>query len=104
MSEHKDNRRANGQFKKGYKPPTAWVKGESGNLNGRRGSLKDILDNIGDELDGNGMTNREAIMRTVVKMARRGDMKAIHFLADRSEGKALERVEQHITNDEIIIE
>lgn len=97
-------RRSNGQFVKGNKEGVKFAKGNNANPNGRRGSLKDILDNIGDELDDKGMSNREAIMRKVVQMARRGDMKAIYFLADRSEGKALERVEQHITKDEIIIE
>jgi len=43
-------------------------------------------------------------MRKVTAMAKRGDMKAVQFIADRSEGKALERVEQHVTKDEIVIE
>ena len=104
MSEQKAIRRANGQFKPGYKPPTAWEKGVSGNLDGRRGSLKDILDTIGDEVDDKGISTREQIMRKVTTMAKRGDMKAVQFIADRSEGRALERIEQHVTKDEIIIE
>jgi RNA-binding protein YhbY len=91
MSEQKAIRRANGQFKPGYKPPTAWEKGESGNLNGRRGSLKDILDTIGDEVDDKGISTREQIMRKVTTMAKRGDMKAIaDELARRLGAKVLD--------------
>ena len=104
MAKQNGNRKANGQFKPGYTPPTAWIKGQSGNLNGRRGSLKDIIDEIGDEVDDKGVSNREQIMRKVTMMAKRGDMKAVAFIADRTEGKAREYVEQKIIKDEIIIE
>ena len=104
MSEQTANKRANGQFAKGNKLGNRWKKGESGNPNGRRGSLKDIIDKIGDEKDQEGLTKREKVMSKVWSMAMRGDMKAIHFLADRAEGKAKEYIEQKITKDELIVE
>jgi len=104
MAEATVNRRANGQFTKGNSAGVQFKPGNKANPNGRRGSLKDILDTIGDEVDDKGVSNREQIMRKVTAMAKRGDMKAVQFIADRSEGKALERVEQHVTKDEIVIE
>jgi len=104
MSEQTANKQSNGQFAKGNTLGNRWKKGESGNLNGRRGSLKDILDLIGDEKDQEGITNREKVMKKVFMMAMRGDMKAIQFLADRVEGKAKEYIEQKIIKDELIVE
>ena len=101
MAEQNGNRKANGQFKPGYTPSTAWIKGQSGNPNGRRGSLKDIIDEIGDEVDDKGISNREQIMRKVMMMARRGDMKAVTFLADRTEGKAKEFRETTVKTEPI---
>lgn len=104
MSEQTKNRRANGKFATGNTLGKRWKKGQSGNPNGRRGSLKDIIDKIGDEKDQEGLSKREKVMKKVWSMAMRGDMKAIQFLADRAEGKAKEYIEQKITKDELIVE
>ena len=104
MAKQEVKRRSNGTFKSSGNPLTQFKPGESGNLNGRRGSLKDIIDEIGDEVDDKGVSNREQIMRKVTMMAKRGDMKAVAFIADRTEGRAREYIEQKIIKDEIIIE
>ena len=87
---------------KGFKP------GVSGNPNGRpKGiqSIPDILRKIGDE-DGtvDGKSKLDVIMYMVFSFALEGKPWAVQFIADRTEGRALERVEQHVTKDEIIIE
>jgi hypothetical protein len=92
------NREANGQFKPGV----------SGNPNGRpKGvqSIPDILRKIGEE-DGtvDGKSKLDVIMYMVFSYALEGKPWAVQFIADRTEGRALERVEQHVTKDEIIIE
>ena len=93
-----NNRRSNGQFKSGV----------SGNPNGRpKGSqsIPDILRKIGDE-EGttDGKSKLDVVMYKVFQYALEGKSWAVQFIADRTEGQALERVEQHVTKDEIIIE
>ena len=80
----------NGQFKKGHKPATMWKKGQSGNLNGRRGALADIINKVWDEEDESGLTKKEKMVRRVLSMAMNGSMSAVTYLSDRSEGKAKE--------------
>ena len=90
MSKQKENRRLNGQFKKGHKPATMWKKGQSGNPNGRRGALADIINKVWDEEDESGLTKKEKMVRRVLSMAMNGSMSAVTYLSDRSEGKAKE--------------
>lgn len=104
MSKTTANRRSNGQFGKGNTIGTKFKPGNNANPNGRRGSLKDIIDQIGDELDHEGISKREKVMSKVWSMAIRGDMKAVQFLADRAEGRAKEYIEQKITKDRVIVE
>ena len=68
-------------------------------------SIPDILRKIGDE-DGtvDGKSKLDVIMYMVFSYALEGKPWAVQFIADRTEGRALERVEQHVTKDEIIIE
>ena len=80
----------NGQFKKGHKPATMWKKGQSGNPNGRRGALADIINRVWDEEDESGLTKKEKMVRRVLSMAMNGSMSAVTYLSDRSEGKAKE--------------
>jgi hypothetical protein len=93
MTKHKESRRANGQFKKGHKPQTMWKKGQSGNLNGRRGALADIIKKVWDEEDDTGLTKKEKMVRRVLSMAMNGSMSAVSYLSDRAEGKAKETKE-----------
>ena len=68
--------------------------------------IPDILRSILQEKIGEGekITRLEAILKKVVKMAYDGDHWAIDFLADRTEGKAVETVRTQVLKDELIIE
>jgi len=85
-----------------------WKPGQSGNPKGRpKGakSLNDLLRKIGDEkLEGTDLTKREAVMRKVYKLAYEGKPWAVQFIADRTEGKAVETVRTQEVKDELIIE
>jgi len=74
-------------------------KGKSGNPNGRPKTNKTIaecLRRIGDEAlpSDKSMTKLEAIMRKVYKIASEGDAWAVNFIADRTEGKPKQIIEQ----------
>lgn len=82
-----ENREENGQFKPGL----------SGNPSGRPPKIKcipDILLSIGEEeidtKEGN-ISKLEAVLRMVFKKAFEGQNWAVQFIADRTEGKAVER-------------
>ena len=89
---------------KGFMP------GQSGNPGGRpkKGSaIADILNEIGSEtveLNGQTITKREAVLRKVYAEAVKGNNWAVQFIADRTEGKAIDRIIQQEVKDEIIIE
>ena len=111
-----NNRNEDGTFKSGV----------SGNPNGRpKGStsIADILRKIGEEeipaelssqvltlfgsLDNNELKNMkmtEGLLRLVFMYAIRGKHWAVQFIADRTEGKPREFVEQMIIKDELIVE
>ena len=97
--ENGDNRNNKGQFVAGN---TASV--GKGRPKGSQ-SIPDILRKIGDE-EGttDGKSKLDVVMYKVFQYALQGKSWAVQFIADRTEGKALERVEQHVTKDEIIIE
>ena len=87
---------------KGFKP------GVSGNPNGRpKGiqSIPDILRKIGDEEGtADGKSKLDVIMNKVFQFALEGKPWAVQFIADRTEGKAKEFIEQKIIKDEVIVE
>ena len=111
-----NNRNEDGTFKSGV----------SGNPNGRpKGStsIADILRKIGEEeipaelssqvqslfgsLDSNelkDMKMTEGLLRLVFMYAIRGKPWAVQFIADRTEGKPREFIEQKIIKDELIVE
>jgi len=68
-------------------------------------SIPDILKKIGDE-EGtqDGKTKLDVIMYKVFQFALEGKPWAVQFIADRTEGKALERVQTQEVHDELIIE
>ena len=83
-------------------------KGRSGNPKGRpkKGSaIADILNKIGDETivikDGKEMTKREALLRKVYERAFKGESWAVHFIADRTEGKPKQEI--GFGDDDLII-
>jgi hypothetical protein len=74
---------------------TRWKPGQSGNPSGRPKKLH-ITVAIRAELERegpDGIPNDEAIARVLVELARAGNMDAIREIADRTEGKARQRVE-----------
>lgn len=80
-------------------------KGEVRNPNGRpkKGTaIADILNKLLDTPKDN-KTRREIILDKVLTMAENGEMAAINFIADRTEGKALERIVTQETDELIII-
>ena len=96
-------RRANGQFKTSGNPKTQFKKGEVANPNGRRGSLADIINSMGDELQDNGKTKREQMVYKAFQMAHNGSISAMHYLSDRGEGKVKE-IQEITHKDSLIIE
>lgn len=80
-----ENRNSDGTFKKGV----------SGNLNGRpKGSqsIPDILKKIGfEEGTKEGHSKLEVVLRKVFHYALQGKSWAVEFIANRTEGKAVER-------------
>ena len=83
-------------------------KGEPGrNPNGRpkkTHAISDILNKIGDKKYNQDSTYREAMLLQAYKLAIAGDAAARNFIADRTEGKAIERILQEQVDGEIIIE
>lgn len=85
--------------KKGFQP------GQSGNPKGRpkdKKAIAGVLRLIGDEkidTKGGTITKLEAVMRTVYKHAALGEAWAINFIADRTEGKPKQTIEQDIIGD-----
>jgi hypothetical protein len=88
-----ENRRPDGKFAKGNNLGKRFKKGQSGNPNGRRGALADIINRVWDEQDESGLTQKEKMVRRVLSMAMNGSMNAVTYLSDRAEGKAKETKE-----------
>ncbi len=75
---------------------TRWKPGQSGNPSGRPKKLH-ITDALRAELERtgpDGVPNDTAIARVLVEIARAGNLEAIREIADRTEGKARQRIEQ----------
>ena len=90
MSKTTENRRANGQFAKGNSIGVQFKPVNTANPNGRRGALADIINEVFEEEDVDGKTNKERMIRKVYRMAMNGSLGAVSYLSDRSEGKAKE--------------
>ena len=90
MSKQADNRASNGQFKKGNQVGKRWEKGESGNPKGRRNAYTDLIKDMS-FTKSNGKERREVILSKLFQLAERGDLRAIQFIIERLEGKAIER-------------
>jgi hypothetical protein len=96
-------RRSNGQFAKGNKEGKKFEPKNNANPNGRRGALADIINSYGDELQEDGVTNREKMIHKAYQMAHRGSISAMHYLSDRGEGKVKE-IQEITHKDSLIIE
>ena len=78
-------------------------KGQSGNPKGRpkKGhAIADILNEIGEEkvtVNGLETTKKRVVLMKVYAEALKGQNWAVHFIADRTEGKAVEKIEVNDT-------
>jgi len=67
-----------------------WKKGQSGNPKGRPKKpycIADILSAISKEVSEGNVTKLESLLREVYNHALKGELWAVHFIADRLEGK-----------------
>ena len=93
MSKPNGQHKPNGQFANGNSLGIKFKKGVSGNPNGRRNAYTDLIKDfsflkIGEK------ERREVVVSKLFQMAERGDLRAIQFIIERLEGKALERQER----------
>ncbi len=93
MSKPNGQHKPNGQFANGNSLGKKFKKGVSGNPNGRRNAYTDLIKDfsflkIGEK------ERREVVVSKLFQMAERGDLRAIQFIIERLEGKALERQER----------
>jgi len=77
-----------------------WKKGESGNPNGRRNAYSDLIRDFSFQKV-NDRERRDVIIGKLFQLAERGDLRAIQFIVERLEGKALERQERTNKNEPI---
>ena len=68
-----------------------WKKGQSGNPNGRKPKGQTLTDVLGDKLD------PSALADVLIKMAQEGDLGALKTIYDRVDGKAIETINQNVT-------
>ncbi len=98
-------RGANGQFVPGNKigKDTRFKENNNANPNGRNGALADIIKDVFAEVEPDGKTKREKMIRKAYDMAIKGSMTAMHYLSDRGEGKVKETREVTNKNEPIKI-
>ena len=101
QTDNKPNgRMANGHFAKGNNIGNRFKPGESGNPNGRRNAYTDLIKDFSftkvDEVE-----RRERVVSKLFQLAERGDLRAIQFIVERLEGKALERQVRTTKSDPI---
>jgi len=89
-----------GGFAKGNTLGNRWKKGESGNPNGRRNAYTDLIKEFSFTKVGE-KERREVVIAKLFQLAERGDLRAIQFIVERLEGKALERQERTTRSEPI---
>ena len=100
IMKQSSNHKKNGDFAKGNKLGNRWKKGESGNPNGRRNAYTDLIREFSFQKV-NDKERREIILSKLFQLAERGDLRAIQFIIERLEGKALERQERTTKSEPI---
>ena len=100
MTKQGENKRS--QFQKGNEvgKKYRWKKGQSGNPNGRRNAYTDLIKEFSFTKKGE-KERREVVVSKLFQLAERGDLRAIQFIVERLEGKALDRQER-VTKSEPI--
>ena len=90
------------QFKKGNEvgKEYRWKKGQSGNPKGRRNAYTDLIKDFSFTKKGD-RERREVVVSKLFQLAERGDLRAIQFIVERLEGKALERQERTTKSEPI---
>ena len=90
------------QFQKGTEigKEYRWKKGESGNPDGRRNAYTDLIKDFSFSKVGE-RERREVVIAKLFQLAERGDLRAIQFIVERLEGKALERQERTAKSEPI---
>jgi hypothetical protein len=75
--------------------PYRWKKGQSGNPGGRPKKIPAIEKLLADVLSENvnGIEAAEAVLRTIIDKALKGDMRAAEIILDRAYGKAKQNIE-----------
>ena len=96
----RSNHKSNGDFAKGNKLGNRWKKGESGNPNGRRNAYTDLIREFSFQKV-NDKERREIILSKLFQLAERGDLRAIQFIVERLEGRALERQDRTTKSEPI---
>ena len=77
-----------------------WKKGVSGNPNGRRNAYTDLIKDFS-FTKVNDKERREVVVSKLFQLAERGDLRAIQFIVERLEGKALDRQERTTKSEPI---
>ena len=84
-----------------------WKPGQSGNPKGRPPKVRtipDILRRLGQERVKDGeQTRLEAVLRKVYDLALEGQAWAVQFIAERTEGKAPERLQAQVSMDQPLV-
>ena len=75
-------------------------KGESGNPNGRKNAYTDLIKDFSFLKVGE-KERREIVISKLFQLAEKGDLRAIQFIIERLEGKALERQERTTKSEPI---
>ena len=99
QNKHKQHNEKGG-FAKGNTLGNRWQKGESGNPNGRRNAYTDLIKDFSFTKKGD-KERREVVVSKLFQLAERGDLRAIQFIVERLEGKALERQERTTKSEPI---
>ena len=96
----RSNHKENGDFAKGNNLGNRWKKGESGNPNGRRNAYTDLIKEYSFTKI-NEKERRTIVVSKLFQLAERGDLRAIQFIIERLEGKAVERQERTTKSEPI---
>ena len=99
QNKHKQHK-VSGGFAKGITLGNRWKKGESGNPNGRRNAYTDLIKEFSFTKPGE-KERREVVVSKLFQLAERGDLRAIQFIVERLEGKALDRQERTTKSEPI---